>query len=751
MNISYRARQHGISLIEVLIAVVVLSFGLLALASLQAQLFRAGAESKSRAMASSLAQQQLESLRTFLDAGGTGDTYEQIATGALAATTDAGVTYYGCTQVRRFVYDSATGEFVGPSSALPDFSVTSAGAVTCQDGGSSSGAVLGGVPEFKEVTVSYGWFDQAGQLKTIQLKDTVAAVSPKDSLLLVNVPNLSSRGPSVWITPPSEVGVVPIALGSDTSAASSNPKPEQFVDDLSSVTTFSVQTFTGSASSSEVLLNRKLNVAAISCVCQDNGAVSSATNQAYEPTYWNGKQLSYVAPARAPDGKRVGSYNGSNANAEIKTMCTVCCRDHHDSRQSADQRLKADPYRSLVSGAHQHYGFAKNGNNYDLQGGLLPVGTATSNEYVEACRLIRVGGVMRLAVDARQYNMAVTPVNVARDDFQVPNFIDKYSDFVRDYTEETVTSAVAANYPSGGYVLPAPSADLVAAHPDVLSPSNVLYTESAGDRKLVSFGLYIDYLTPDTIEAFNCARANNNSGDCAGLGDRDPLEYIPFYAVNLASLGGWSSANALVAQVDGAIYNNQGSLTSEGGIVHWGTGSSSSAIPIQEQINVSNSGLTSTMQIDPDDAGSSSFVIDALGFLKEAGAVVSPPVVLAIQVADSSSITLSKVEVTSPAGITSCARKQGGARIECAVPAAALSTSVRVSNYTTQQGQSITNRKVCVPTSPRVTTPVVSGDGTVSEFADFTLTGVNTVNSTLTIAIVDQSTNCPALGLSLNP
>src|SRR5690606_30056245 len=111
-----------------------------------------------------------------------------------------------------------------------------------------------------------------------------------DAAQVIKQPTGASRGPEVWIEPPNKDNpqVVPIAIGGDQSAASSNPKPEQFVQDISAATLFSVQTFTGDTAGAEVRLNRKVDVAAVSCVCAP-GAATTASTPAYQATQWNGK------------------------------------------------------------------------------------------------------------------------------------------------------------------------------------------------------------------------------------------------------------------------------------------------------------------------------------------------------------------------------------------------------------------------------------------------------------------------------
>ena len=82
---------------------------------------------------------------------------------------------------------------------------------------------------------------------------------------------------------------------------------------------------------------------------------------------------------------------------------------------------------------------------------------------------------------------------------------------------------------------------------------------------LVSFGLYIDYLSDDTLLAYRCAAEEDDEDECLGLGKRDPLSVLPFYAVNVASLGAWAAPSGqTVASVADATYK-QGQLLTPGG------------------------------------------------------------------------------------------------------------------------------------------------------------------------------------------
>lgn len=769
MTTNDQSGMRGFSLIEVLIAVVILSFGMLALAALQGGLFRAGAETKARSNATAFAQRRIEDIKSFgaLKTGAV-TSYEAISTQTLVLPVTSGTQFYGCSQVRRYRYDKTTKRFIKLNDV--NFSISNTGAVTCSDIPIAVGAAVdAGTPEFKGVRVSVGWLSEAGgAAKTVEIADSVASISPSDAIMLAQANNAARQGPAVWIRPPNIdangniiPAVVPIAIGGNQAAASSNPKPTQYVSDVSSATLFSVQSFTGTGNT-EVLLNHKIDVAAASCVCSDTGAVSTADNPAYQPTLWNGQQLAYVSPLTAPIGKKIGLSNVANSDKNIQNLCTTCCRDHHDS---SDQALKVDPYRPLVNGAHAHYGYQQQGSSYNIAGGLLPVGAGTNNQYVEACRLIRVNGLMRLAVDARQNNLMVTPLNATATDFNQSDFISRYSSFVGDYVNSAAQN-IPANYPGPlatypASPLPGPTSSQLTTYADIVSPPTISFSAAGQTRKMVTFGLYVDYLTPETLVAYNCALNNDNTGPCLGLGTRNKLEYLPFYAVNVANLGSWSSAKSSVVSVVNAAFDNSGNLSADGGLATAGSSTLATAVPVQEEIGNSNTGLTNTAAIDHDDGADctaasvptctpyySNYVIDLQNYLKTAGTAPPTRNSLFVKAGSASTISFSKIGMSATVGVCGYSTKTLAWNCRFDSPG---STTLTISNFTTAKGTVISNRKICIPVDARVTSPVISGDNTTAETFQVTVGSLGAVDYTLKIDIIDQNTTCPSGSASLLP
>lgn len=78
--------QQGYSVLEVLVAMLIVPFGLLGVAKFQSNMMTAGAETKTRTEALYVADQKIEELRTFAN----NTAYTSIATGNDTVTANAG-------------------------------------------------------------------------------------------------------------------------------------------------------------------------------------------------------------------------------------------------------------------------------------------------------------------------------------------------------------------------------------------------------------------------------------------------------------------------------------------------------------------------------------------------------------------------------------------------------------------------------------------------------------------------------------
>jgi type IV pilus modification protein PilV len=530
MNIRPSRINTGFSLIEVLVSVAVLAFGLLALAALQSAMVRSSADTKARSVALSVAKDHVEELRSYR----TIDDYLALADGNASFTDATGTTYAVTTTVERFAFNpDPDGDPSTDDGAFEAFDV-------------DTGDLTGGLAsdnEFKRVSVNVGWTDANGQGQEIQIEDAIGAVSPENTGRLARRKGDGKiRAPVVLIRDPSsDPGVIPIAIGDGTGTAATNPRPD--VDTGITLQT-SYDIFTYSAlndGTGNAQAQARVETAIIGCRCDFGEADPDAVD--FRPTYWNGER--YVLPKEATGyAPQAGVANLQNNDPDQSVLCTTCCRDHHDPEGVAGPKFS--PRRD----EHDHY---------QTDGVTL----AEGGEYIEACRMIRVDGIFRVAADP--YNEYTNILKTAVKDGDDQPFTDPrpeedaskaYQNFVVDYLE---TQALQ----------PDPNDQLLQADADSKAENAGLNNddvevEIGAERWMHARGLYIDWLEAEAIDAID-----KSQSDCPeDLTESECLlRAMPFTTINLTELSQWSPAVAEAAPV--YVANNDfidSTLSTEAGI-----------------------------------------------------------------------------------------------------------------------------------------------------------------------------------------
>ncbi len=518
MRIHSRYRgQSGFSLIEVMIAVIVLATGLLALAALQINLTSSSADAKARSRIASL-------LVSAID--------DQRATGysSINATMTCTATSCTCTS---------------PVSPCPTYNTM---ITTAQNEAGVSGLGLSEtattVGNYKNITLSATWTDATGGSRSLGV-NTIAsslALSGSSTLLSQGLTGGGGITPVVHeLNPSNTAGVIPIAVGTNENAAATNPTPNINHYTLPS-TTFNVLTYTNGTNdiSTTATIQKRVETTIAECVCKgasSNPITDTFLNRStFRPTYWNG--LKYSAPTDAS----VTPYSTSVSSVTQDPLCVQCCRDHHDV---SGDTVKFDPftgdlsrYQVKLTGTAVTVPVAlKTANSLAASTANPPLVADThADNYLDACRLIRIDGLWRVAADLNAEHtglLATTAAGFATSSVPDPDFASAYEDFVIDYLGQKLTQLLS----SGS----TPVANTVYASHGLDRPTNIIATTTAGDyRYLHGRGLYLDHLEQaalDKLNAVNSTCASTNYPTCL-------LPYLPFNTINVTELANWLSSDS---------------------------------------------------------------------------------------------------------------------------------------------------------------------------------------------------------------
>lgn len=511
---SIRSRSHaGFSLIEVMIAVLVLAVGLLALVGLQANLVRGAADAKARSRIASLVSSKMDEARAggyfAIDAA-------NVVTLSCAANND----------VCQAQNDAAVANLVLTQGAVRTTGVNDA--------------------EYKTVTVSAAWSDAAGVARSLAMATAVSPLSLDSSNTLLNqqLSGDSSKSPVVRTDNPATAGVVPIALGNGSSSAASNPTPELVGGKNNQdivATKFNVLTYIPAGAST--VIQKRIETELVKCSCQ-YGAGGANLPEIYRtaqwPAIWTGERYDVFQPATAANAPGQALRSGPKAGAVQSPLCLECCRDHHDT--TATGVAKFDPERSgSVS-------------KYDLAGDdtLAAVTNTTSGTYVNACRVVRVDGFWRAASDlySRQLGLLETETVAgvkAKTGLPTTAATSAYTSFVKTYLGQyDGTTATAPTNAQSTFDGTAGINDPVLV--PIAAPSTTDY------RYLHVRGLYVDYLEEaaraklvqvlaDTGTRGACPSTVVDKADCV-------LPYLPFTSANLTEIATWTANDRTVLGVN---------------------------------------------------------------------------------------------------------------------------------------------------------------------------------------------------------
>jgi hypothetical protein len=569
-----------------------------------------------------------------------------------------------------------------------------------------------------------GWFTGLSSFKAVEL--TVSWVSgdddrpgfqgaPEDdvhlgsgaltvSSIIPSIPNLGSakiaeepddeEGTVIPYQPGQRPDIVRLDLNGGKFKESTTPRPDVVRSDSLAETWFDVITYNQSGDASFL---RREEFLVISCECELMAA--DENNLALLPTVWTGLQYSEEEWAEKP--------YGVSANNQQSFYCDTCCRDHHDiSTTNADKvydpaRLDNRPNWSMdggIDGDHDHFERITQGNKAGL------TSASVGDTYVEACRMVRKDGFMRVAQDVRQAGFLGFPEGF----LDTPDGAGDYASYV------TAESAgwYTANYGVNGRN-PAMAnnnlqdrldAPLAARFPgDSSANATTLPFLGLNSQQMRSRGVYLDHLTQPTLELIGCInRALEDGGDvaedCNAPGVTNVLQVMPFFELQTTWLSFWDAMGDPVSVTNEAVADDNGHsrgyalLTNE---------SATATSLVNSRMFRGNIGLSVTdpITVDEEDAGNSDVNEDSHSLyvaVNGGGDGTIPAPMGYIWEADFGS-AVNRVEVSdtivTPLGNEYCTRTS--TMLRCITPVSSPG-NITISGLTKLQGQTYIPLYVCV-------------------------------------------------------
>ena len=531
-------RKHlsGFSLIEVIIAFLVIAMGSASLVQLHRGYLRQENNSTQREEAMHLAESKLDDLRNF---------------DVLRSATDK-IAYQD-------IGNNTGGTIVAGNRTLTTGSFNLSW--SCRFGSTAPCPVLA---IRKDITVTVSWTQSDNSARSLSLS---SSISPQFSLGTNELSdNLSAdeTQPAVSYTPGSAPDVVAVTIKtSGTKVETSKPLPTVYQSGASTVVQFETVTYDK--------LTQKLtqeDQLTLSCNCSKQGSDASYYLPASFGGFW------------ATGAKSSKSYGLASGNQNSQSpYCAICCNNHFDGSGST--------FDQFFNQSRKHH------DHYRLTGTTL---TSSNSDYLEACRLLRIDGFYQPMPDWNLVALNIMSADYLSNSDNQANYERYVQDIVKQsYLNQKNNSNTAipslntwlANYASGG-------------------SSTIDTAITAGSiTQLIARGIYVDRMDFSKDSYFYKLDAN----------DSDLLSKLPFNEINLTLLANWFipdsvdqpyatvTNEALQTIVDpGSNYYGTYSRGRLGAIQNTPTSGAAATVEVQATVKSSNSGITSTQAISPDDA-----------------------------------------------------------------------------------------------------------------------------------------------------
>jgi len=734
---TYKTKPQGFSLIEVMLAVLVLSVGILAVSKLQGTLIRNGSDANQRTVAASIAQRKIDDIKSFSKLkADTGVTWED----ALAATTpQTEVAYNHITS-----FESGTGGLIPPSNSISVGPTLYSLSWNVEDYWHTTAALSAptiteptpapATSDFKNITVTVGWVDETGTTQSISLDTVVDAYAPSLTELSDNSQN-GGTPPSASYTPGVAPDIVHISLDGGDKRESTAPQISVSQNNQYVEYDFSVITYD---SNNNILKQEDLRQ--INCTCEQQASDSEtflpvsmelADNDSIFINKFDSTDFKVIS-----GGKNWGAPITNGQDGQQSDNCDICCRDHHDKTGPNDPDTLFDPFRpttDYTSGDHNHY--------YPDNNGQLQLANDDGDLYLEACLLVKVDGIFRVAQDLNLLTVKTMP-----ESYLLGSGFTQYKNYKEDYllayakqldSHDSFPAQSLGHVTSNTsikYLLNDPSsasAVTLIDEPDLDSPAL-----SIGDTKnLRAKTLYARYIPSDVFNKLKELVVDNSTTWL------DISRLVPFYdpdgtliAQTNEDTSAWGTDEPSQVTVDQSGLLTALSATSADGTFITATRADSTT------------GFTNTRPIDPNDGDSNYLTSDEM-VVVVSGTSSSTPInqILTITSSGNSAVDPKSVSLNGSSG-ASCGLQANNVKYVYICSFSGGAGVITISDYNGSSGNgnnaTVIDNKVCLATSgaPTIT---VANDGAETETSTIIYSGLTnpTVGKRVHIALATET--CP--------
>jgi len=472
--------QKGFSLIEVMIAVLILSAGILAVSKLQGSLIKSGADANERSVAASLVQRKADDLRRFIHIttsnAAVPNNWTDTITSPLSiaykhiATNKGGLIAASAKTIGNIEYDLAW--------TVKDYyySGTDTKATTLPSGAN--------YPSFKMAHITAKW-DSASSINNVVSFDTVIeAYDPSATSLDATSVSTGGTGPIIPYDPQQQPDVVPITLNVDgTKKETTKPLPDLSKKGFSTLVKFETVSYNNSL---DTVRREEFQT----LVCRCSGSSTNGT-QIYGITTWDNTNEKIIDITTSRITNITKTNVDDHGGAKQNSLCFTCCKDGDtlsgDFKVCRTKRIDGvlrmfDPWKmiafNVIPATYFNDADGKTGMTSTLQGDNINLYSNYS------ASLIR--NVLAANANASAYSSYTTVDNTfINNTSSFTNGVIDHTSFDKNSGETIQARAIYMDYPPNG-----------------------IYTQIENQTTLY---------TAATV----------------------PLDRIPFYEVNMTELAGW--------------------------------------------------------------------------------------------------------------------------------------------------------------------------------------------------------------------